>query len=122
MRLAATEYQRYLDQISDLTADEWSRPTDCTLWDVRALAGHNLGMAEYAASPEESERQMTAAFGRGGVFIDALTGFQVEDRAGLSTDELITRYAKVVPAAAAAREHAPAEVLSSVMPMPQTLF
>ena len=50
MRLAATEYGRYLDQLRTLDAADWGRPTDCSGWDVRAMAGHCLGMAEFAAS------------------------------------------------------------------------
>jgi hypothetical protein len=39
MRLAADEYRRYLDLLRSLTADDWSRPTDCPGWDVRSMAG-----------------------------------------------------------------------------------
>jgi uncharacterized protein (TIGR03083 family) len=61
MRLAATEYRRYLDQLRSLGDDDWSRPTDCPDWDVRAMATHNLGMAEMAASVREMVRQNVAA-------------------------------------------------------------
>jgi len=49
-QLAATEYDRYLDQLQSLTADEWGRPTECRPWAVRAMATHNLGMVEMAGS------------------------------------------------------------------------
>ncbi len=42
--LAATEYARVADQLRSLVADDWSQPTDCPLWDVRAMAGHSAGM------------------------------------------------------------------------------
>ena len=29
-----------------LDADDWAKPTDCPAWDVRAMAGHVLGMTE----------------------------------------------------------------------------
>ena len=99
MRLAATEYACYLTQLRSLDADDWAQPTDCPAWDVRELAAHNLGIAEYAASPEEQQRQVRAAAARGGVFIDALTGLQVEERAGMTPDELVARYAEIGPAA-----------------------
>ena len=41
--------------------DDWSRPTDCPAWDVRAMAAHNLGMAEMAGSLPEMVRQFAAA-------------------------------------------------------------
>ena len=50
MTLAETAYQRFLAQLRDLSDDDWSRPTDCPDWDVRALASHVLAQAEMAAS------------------------------------------------------------------------
>ena len=44
--LAATENERMLDLLCSLTADDWSKPTDCPAWNVRALAGHVLGGME----------------------------------------------------------------------------
>lgn len=35
--LAATENQRVLEQLRTLDATDWSKPTDCAAWDVRAL-------------------------------------------------------------------------------------
>jgi uncharacterized protein (TIGR03083 family) len=120
-RLAAMEYGRYLDLLRSLAPADWARPTDCPAWDVRAMAAHTLGMAEYAASPEEQQRQVQAAARRGGVFIDALTGLQVEERAGLTPAELIARFAEVGPRAARARVAAPDAVRESPMPLPQTV-
>ena len=42
--LATTEYARTANQLRSLTADDWSAPTDCPRWDVRAVAGHSTGM------------------------------------------------------------------------------
>src|ERR671930_2753992 len=84
MTLAETEYQRFLAQLCDLSTVDWSRPTDCPDWDVRAIATHVLGMAEMSASIREGLRQTRAARRRGGVFIDALTALQVAERRGLS--------------------------------------
>src|SRR5918998_85145 len=79
MRLAATEYGRYLDQLRTLDEADWARPTDCPLWDVRAMAGHCLGMVQFAASLKAMARQNVTATRRGGVYIDALTDLQVQD-------------------------------------------
>ena len=82
MRLAATEYQRFLDLLRALGPGDWARPTECPGWDVRAMAAHALGMVELAASVREQRRQMKLARGRGGVLIDALTGASGRRAAG----------------------------------------
>ena len=40
MRLAETEYQRVTDAVDALQPEDWTRPTDCTEWDVRQLVAH----------------------------------------------------------------------------------
>jgi uncharacterized protein (TIGR03083 family) len=115
-RLAADELARYLDLLGSLSADEWRAPTECPGWDVFAMAGHCLGMAKYAASPEEGGRQQAAAFAAGGTFIDALTALQVKDHANLSPAELLATYREVAPQAVAGRIHMPDEMRVSTMP------
>ena len=63
MDLAATEYDRVLRLADDLVDGDWSRPTDCTDWDVRDMLGHLLGMLEQQADAEERTRQFAAAAG-----------------------------------------------------------
>ncbi len=116
MRLAAEEYQRVVDQLRSLTAQDWSRPTACPGWDVRALAAHMLGMAEMAASLREQIRQNRKATRAGGVFIDALTGLQVTERAHLTAAQIVDRFAEVGPRAARGRRRAPALVRRRTMP------
>jgi uncharacterized protein (TIGR03083 family) len=106
-RLAATEYQRFAAQLRALTPEQWSAATTCPDWDVRAMAGHLLGMAKMAASLREQSRQMKAAHARGGVFIDALTAVQVEEHAHLSTDQLLDDYERYGHKAARARRRTP---------------
>ena len=119
MTLAAAEYARYLDLLRSLPAEDWTKQTDCALWDVRAMAAHNLGMAKMVSSPEENQRQVGAALAKGGVFIDALTGLQVDEHADLTADELIEVYAEITPQASLGRQHAPEELRQSLMPLPQ---
>ena len=108
MRLAATEYDRFVNQLRDLSADDWSRPTACPDWDVHAMACHVLGMAEFAASVPEQLRQARAAHKAGGLFIDALTRLQVDKHITRSPADLVRCLAKAGPRAAAGRRRTPA--------------
>ncbi|GHH56892.1 maleylpyruvate isomerase family mycothiol-dependent enzyme [Lentzea cavernae] len=107
MRLARTEYERVVTLLEGLAPQDWATPTDCPAWDVRATAAHLLGMAEMSASVRESLRQVKAAQGRPGVFIDELTALQVDERAGMSPAGILARYAEVTPRAAKARRRMP---------------
>ncbi|MEO7068872.1 MAG: maleylpyruvate isomerase N-terminal domain-containing protein, partial [Nostocoides sp.] len=66
MRLAETEYQRSLDLMRSLSPEDWTKPTDCLAWDVRAMAGHTVGMALMATGIKETLRQSMLAKRRGG--------------------------------------------------------
>jgi uncharacterized protein (TIGR03083 family) len=116
MRLAEREYGRYLDVLRALDPEDWARPTDCPAWDVRAMAAHNLGMAEMAASLRETARQNVKAARRGGVFIDALTALQVEEHADLTPEQVIARYASVAPRAARGRRRRSALLRRAPLP------
>ncbi len=100
MRLAETEYERFLDLLRSLSPDEWKKPTDCPAWDVRAMAGHTTGMALMATGLKETLRQTLVSKRRGGLPLDSLTALQVEEHADLATSELIDRFAVVGPRAA----------------------
>jgi uncharacterized protein (TIGR03083 family) len=121
MRLAATEYARFDTLLTGLDAEDWPKPTDCAAWDVRAMAGHVVGMAEMAASIREGRRQQKAAAERGGVFIDALTAMQVEERAQLTPRQVSERFHVVGPRAARARRRTPAFIRRRKMPVQQTV-
>jgi uncharacterized protein (TIGR03083 family) len=110
MRLAATEYDRFLDLIRSLDETEWSRPTCCPGWDVRTMSGHVLGMAKFAASVREQVRQMRRARRAGGLFIDALTGLQVSEAASLSTAELVGALEATAPRTVRGRRRIPRPV------------
>lgn len=119
MRLAATEYQRVIALLGSLRPEDWRKPTDCPEWDVRAVAAHVLGMAEMAASLREQSRQMKAAARRGGVFIVALTAVQVEARASLRPEEIVSRLTRISPKAVRGRRLAPRFIRRRTMPEPQ---
>ena len=102
--LARTEYARVADQLRTLDAEDWSQPTDCALWDVRAMAGHTTGMLATFTGYRTLMREMSAATKAakqaGGPMIDALTATQVSDHAGLSSSELVAKIDEVGPRAA----------------------
>jgi len=116
MRLAGTEYERGADLLRSLRPDDWRTPTECPGWEVRQVACHMLGMAAMAASIREMVRQQRAAAKRGGEPIDALTAMQVEERAAMSPDEVVSRFARVGPRAARARRRTPSFIRRRTMP------
>ena len=117
MRLAATEYARFLDVLRSLSPQQWQLATCNTGWDIRDLAGHVTGMTHMSASLREQVSQMRVANRRsGGLFIDALTAEQVKRTAHYDTAGLIDRFAALGPKAAKNRKRAPSFVRSRTMP------
>jgi uncharacterized protein (TIGR03083 family) len=118
-RVAATEYARVADLLDSLTPEQWSAATDCPGWDVRAMAGHMLGMIQMVASVPEMLRQQATATRRakrdGGLMIDALTALQVEKNDALTTAELVSQVRALSPRAARNRRRLPELVRSKVM-------
>lgn len=119
--LARTEYERVVDQLRSLAPDDWAKPTDCQLWDVRAMAGHSTRMLSTFTDYRTLMREMSAATKiakrSGGPMIDALTAKQVADQADLSTSELITKIQDLGPRAA--RWRTTRSALFRKMPMKQ---
>lgn len=110
--LARAEYARVADQLRSLAADDWSRPTDCPLWDVRAMAGHSTGMLSTFTGYRTLMRAMItatrAAKRSGAQLVDELTAKQVADHAELSTSQLIAEIDELGPTAARWRATRPA--------------
>lgn len=117
--LASEAYDRLLQLLRDLTPEEWARQTECPGWDVRAMAGHVVGMARMASGLRETLRQDKAARRRGGIYIDALTALQVEEQSHLSTAELLDRFADLGPRAARWRAGLPGLVRRMPIRVPQ---
>ncbi len=119
MALAATEYDRVAALLDQLEPALWAAATDCPGWDVRAMAGHMLGMAQMVATEAEMERQQVAsheAAAQSGISaLDALTALQVEQNADLDTADLVRQMRTVGPQAASSRRQTPAEVRDSTM-------
>jgi uncharacterized protein (TIGR03083 family) len=119
MQMASVEYERFDSLLADLDGENWTRSTECAGWDVRTMASHVLGMAEMAASIPQGIKQLRAAGKRGGVFIDALTGVQVDQRAGMTPQQVADRFRVVAPRAARARRRTPGLIRNRRLPTPQ---
>ena len=117
--LARGEYERLVAQLRELESDDWSKPTDCPQWDVRAVAGHCVGMMSDFSSLRSVMRRMRAAGkdakATGSVMVEAMTAGQVAELAGLSVDALVARAEELTPKTADWRAHAPR--LFRMMPM-----
>jgi uncharacterized protein (TIGR03083 family) len=117
--LARTEYSRVADQLRSLAPDDWSKPTDCALWDVRAMAGHSTGMLStftgYRTLMGAMRTAAKDAKRSGAPMVDLLTAKQVSDHAALSRSELIDKVYEVGPRAARWRATRPS--LFRRMPM-----
>lgn len=115
MALAAAEFDAVIDLLRQLTPEEWTKPTSCELWDVRAMVSHVVGMAEAQASIREFAHVLRATKKRdGGAMIDAMTATQVRERAALTPPELVDRLTEVAPRAVRRRRRLPAVVRRGV--------
>lgn len=121
--LAATEYRRVGAQLRTLGEDDWTKPTDCELWDVRAMAGHSVGMMSDFTSLRSVMRLVRAATKAakvaGGPLVDSMTAMQVAESSTLTPAELVARVGEVGPRAAHWRTHAPR--LLRRMPVEETV-
>jgi uncharacterized protein (TIGR03083 family) len=121
--LAATEFQRDIDVLRQLDPDDWMRQTECELWDVRAMAGHMLGMAEAQASVRQFLHDFRAGNSRqSGTWLDAVTATQVRERAHLTAVELVDRFAHVAPRAVHTRKTFPWPLRWAVRPKQEGVF
>ncbi len=112
MALAAEEYSRFADTLATLTEQDWHEPTSCPGWTIRDMAGHTLGMAEFAASLPEMARQLArasrAAKRSGKPQIDELTALQVRKHERLNAPDLVDAVRRTGPKAVAGRRRRPA--------------
>jgi uncharacterized protein (TIGR03083 family) len=97
MQIAAEENRRFGAAMRALEPADWTKPTDCERWDVKALAAHVVGSAAGQASPREFFRQVrtgkpiVAEIGAQ-YWWDGMNELQVRERSTLSTDELIAEW------------------------------
>jgi uncharacterized protein (TIGR03083 family) len=97
MQIAAEENAKFATLLRSLDPGDWAKPTDCPLWDARAVAAHVVGSAAGQASLREFARQvrkgrpLIADIG-GQHWWDGMNQLQIRERARLSTGQLITEW------------------------------
>jgi uncharacterized protein (TIGR03083 family) len=89
--LAVAETARMAQMLRSLEPNDWLRPTECPGWDVRAMAGHVLGMVQTFSSVRAMARDMVAGGKAAGdrPLVDGLTDVQVSRNGGATTDQVI---------------------------------
>jgi uncharacterized protein (TIGR03083 family) len=110
--IAAEEFRRFAELMASLSPDEWTRPTDCTEWDVRKVALHMLGSGEAQASFPTFVHQL-----RKGVplnkeidshhWVDGMNELQIREHAHLSNDEVVAQLRAIGPRAVKGRWRTP---------------
>jgi uncharacterized protein (TIGR03083 family) len=122
IRLAAAEYGRFADLLRQLGPDDWGKPTDCDRWDVRAVVLHVLGAMEANASVREmvhqQRRGMAVGKELGGSALDGANEVQIRERASLSGDALVERFATTIERAVRGRRRFPRPLRGVKMTMP----
>jgi uncharacterized protein (TIGR03083 family) len=119
--LAEEEFERFARLAASLSDADWTAPTDCTGWDVRAMALHVLGSGDAQASPREFLHQLRRGLPLNREidshhWVDGLNELQIRERSSLSNDELVDRLAAVGPRAVRGRWRTPPPM--RYLPMP----
>ncbi len=93
--LMTTALERLLRLLETLAPEDWSKPTACTAWDVRAMVAHQAGGYASGTGYGEMLRQYTRIPGPGQLIEDAINELQVGERAGKSPAELIAELRQI---------------------------
>jgi uncharacterized protein (TIGR03083 family) len=120
-QIALAAYDRLIDLLETLDAEDWRAPTECPAWDVAAMVGHLIGAAKAGARTRENLRQQLWAKRHadefGGNTLDAANERQVRDHAKLTPAERITALREVAPAAVAGRMRLPRPLRRVTVPL-----
>jgi uncharacterized protein (TIGR03083 family) len=118
MAAAEEEYRRLDALLRSLSDEEWTRPTDCTEWDVRAMVAHLVGAAESNASVREMVRQTRLArtVGKQGDLVDRINEVQVRERAGRTPQQLVADLADAGERGVRARRRLPRPMRALPLP------
>jgi uncharacterized protein (TIGR03083 family) len=111
--LAEEEFRQFAELMGSLTADEWTRPTDCTAWDVRKMALHVLGAADAQASVREFMHQFRRGYPLNKQidshhWVDGINELQIREREHLTNQEIVAQLSTIGPKAVKGRWGTPA--------------
>jgi len=121
--LLKTQFERLIALLETLGPADWTRPTACTLWDVRAMVAHQAGGYASGTGYGEMLRQYASPPKPGQLPEDAVNEKQVGERAGRTPRELIAELRVSGPVAARKWAYAfkLAKLLSIPHPVPGVL-
>ena len=114
MSLAQAEFDRMGELLHQLEPGDWTRQTVCDLWDIRAMAGHVLGMAEAQASLPQFLHDFRSAKRIGGSVIDGINATQVKERSNLTAAQIVDGLVLTAPRAVRTRRRTPALMRSFI--------
>lgn len=108
--VAHAEGRATLALLQALGDDDWTRPTDCTEWDVRALVAHLVAQCEDSIHLASALRRYLLGRRRypDKTPLDAHMAVGVDDHRAASGPQLVGRFARLWPRAAHARRRRPA--------------
>lgn len=98
-RLLTEAFERLLKLLASLHADDWSKPTPCTAWDVHDMVAHQAGGYLSGVSLGEMLRQYSRLPKKGQLPEDAINELQVGERRHRTPSELIAELKQVGPKA-----------------------
>ena len=99
-RLLTTALSRFMTLVESLNADDWSKPTACTAWNVHDMVAHQAGGYASGTSYKEMIRQYTSKPKLGQLPEDAINDLQVGERADKTPAELIAELKQIGEVAA----------------------
>ncbi len=94
-RLLTTALSRFLALLESLHADDWSKPTACTAWNVHDMVAHQAGGYASGTTYKEMIRQYTSKPQPGQLPEDAINALQVGERANKTPAELVAELKQV---------------------------
>ena len=93
--LLQTAFERFMRLIESLDPEDWSKPTACTEWDVRAMVAHQAGGYASGSSYREMIRQYSTIPKAGQLPEDAINILQLSERADKTPAELIAELKQI---------------------------
>ena len=97
--LLKVQLDRLLALLETLSPEDWSKPTACTMWNVRDMVAHQAGGYASGTGYREMIRQYSSPPRRGQLPEDAVNELQVRERAGKSPTDLIAELRAIGPVA-----------------------